>query len=65
MGKDQALQRTQEDFRSGRVRVRGSEIINDKGDVVISGLNPSDQQRLSNLTHPYFWAGAILTGRPW
>jgi CHAT domain-containing protein len=65
MGKDQALQRTQLAFRSGRLNVRGTDIVDDQGEVVISNLNPSDQQRLRNLTHPYFWAGVILTGRPW
>jgi CHAT domain-containing protein len=65
MSKDQALQRTQQDFRSGRIRVRGSEIVNSDGQVLINDLNRADQARLHDLTHPYFWAGAILTGRPW
>jgi CHAT domain-containing protein len=63
--KDQALQRTQALFHSGRIKLRGAEIINDQGDVLISGLPASDRARLASLADPYYWAGAVLTGRPW
>ena len=63
--KDQALQRTQALFRSGQIKLRGSEIINDQGDVLISGLPASERARLASLAHPYYWAGAVLSGRPW
>ena len=63
--KDQALQRTQALFRSGRIKLRGAELINDQGDVLIAGLPASDRARLASLADPYYWAGAVLTGRPW
>jgi CHAT domain-containing protein len=63
--KDQALQRTQALFRMGQIKLRGSEIINDQGDVLISGLPASERARLASLAHPYYWAGAVLSGRPW
>jgi CHAT domain-containing protein len=66
LSKDLALQQTQQRFRQGRIRVRGDQIVNENQETLISGLNPADQARLgSDLRHPYFWAGMVLTGRPW
>jgi CHAT domain-containing protein len=66
LSKDQALQQTQQRFRQGRIRVQGDQIVNENQETLISGLNPADQARLgSDLRHPYFWAGMVLTGRPW
>jgi CHAT domain-containing protein len=66
LSKDLALQQTQQRFRQGRIRVRGDQIVNDNQQTLISGLTPADQARLGNdLRHPYFWAGMVLTGRPW
>jgi len=63
---DQALRTTQQQFMTGQIKVHGNRIVNGNGDVLIQGLNRSDQARLSTgLNHPYFWAGAILSGRPW
>lgn len=63
---DQALRSTQQQFMTGQIKVHGNRIVNRTGDVLIQGLNRSDQARLSTgLNHPYFWAGAILSGRPW
>ncbi len=64
--KDQALQFTQGMFRRGEVRVRGEDLVAGDGDVLISGLSRADQLRLmKNRNHPYFWAGTVLSGRPW
>jgi CHAT domain-containing protein len=64
--KDQALQFTQGMFRRGEVRVRGADLVAADGEVLITGLSRADQLRLmKNNHHPYFWAGTILSGRPW
>lgn len=63
---DQALQETQRLFRRGEIRVVGDQIIGAGGDPLLSGLSRADQLRLrSDSSHPYFWAGTILSGRPW
>ncbi|MEB3156154.1 MAG: CHAT domain-containing protein [Cyanobacteriota bacterium] len=64
--KDEALRQTQRLFRQGGVAVRGDAMINEQGDVLISGLSRADQLRLrARLRDPYYWAGAILSGSPW
>jgi CHAT domain-containing protein len=65
LSKDQALQKTQQLFRTGQIKVRSHTIINENGVVLLTGLSHSEQIRLANLEAPYFWAGAVLTGRPW
>jgi len=65
MTKDQALQQTQHLFRSGKIRVVSDNIINESGVILLTGLSHAEQVRLANLDAPYFWAGAVLTGRPW
>ena len=51
---------------TGQIKVHGNRIVNWNGDVLIQGLSRADQARLNTgLDHPYFWAGAILSGRPW
>jgi CHAT domain-containing protein len=63
---DEALQRTQRLFRQGAIQVRGDRIVSSDGAILLSGLSRADQARLAGpLTHPYFWAGAILSGKPW
>ena len=63
---DQALRQTQQQFMSGQIKVSRDRIINGNGDVLIQGLSRADQARLRpSLQHPYFWAGAILSGKPW
>lgn len=63
---DQALRQTQQQFLTGQIKVQHDRIINGKGDVLIKGLSRADQARLRpNLQHPYYWAGAILSGKPW
>ena len=64
--KDQALQMTQQLFQSGAISVQDGQIMNSSNEVLLTGISRGDQQHLSRrLSHPYFWAGAILTGRPW
>jgi CHAT domain-containing protein len=64
--KDQALQFTQGMFRRGEVKVRGEDLVTADGEVLITGLSRADQLRLmKNSNHPYFWAGTVLSGRPW
>ncbi|MCT0212616.1 CHAT domain-containing protein [Cyanobium sp. ULC084] len=66
MTKDVALQATRRAFQQGDIRVSGSDLIGPGGHVLIRDLSRSDQARFSQgLTHPYYWAGALLTGRPW
>jgi CHAT domain-containing protein len=66
LAKDEALRQTQLLFRQGRISVRGPVIADDRGEVLISGLSRADQARLGGrLADPYFWAGAVLSGRPW
>jgi CHAT domain-containing protein len=66
MHKDQALQKTQQLFRKGDVFVQGEQIVNASNQVLLSGLSRGDQQKLRRqLSHPYYWAGAILSGTPW
>ena len=66
MTKDVALQATRRAFQQGDIRVAGSDLIGPGGHVLIRDLSRSDQARFSQgLTHPYYWAGVLLTGRPW
>ena len=65
--KDQALQETQKRFRNGAIFVQGDQIKNHLGQTLVSGVTRADQVRFRNneLRHPYFWAGAVLSGSPW
>jgi CHAT domain-containing protein len=66
LNKDQALQATQSQFRHGAVRVVSDQIVNAAGQPLVSGLSRADQARLEGgLGHPYYWAGMVLSGRPW
>ncbi len=63
---DEALRRTQRLFHKGAIQVRGDRIVTSDGAILLSGLSRADQARLAGpLAHPYYWAGAILSGRPW
>lgn len=71
LSKDQALQATMAAFRSGAVRLEGEALMGPG--VGLAGAAPllavvsaSERQRLAaGLSHPYFWAGMVLTGTPW
>ncbi len=64
--KDEALQSTRRAFRSGEIRVRGDSLVGPDGSHLIQGLSPGDRARFAEgLSHPYFWAGVVLSGSPW
>lgn len=72
LSKDQALQATQRAFLNGGVRLEGSRLVGPPValgttrsqllDGIAAGQRPRYDQGLS---HPYFWAGMVLTGSPW
>jgi CHAT domain-containing protein len=64
--KDQALQETQRQFRRGDIRVVGDQILVGGEEVLITGLNRGQQLQLAHaISHPYYWAGVVLSGSPW
>jgi CHAT domain-containing protein len=64
--KDQALRETQLQFRRGSIRVAADRIVNARNETLIAGLSRAEQLQLdAALRHPYYWAGAILSGSPW
>ena len=66
MRKDQALQDTQRRFRRGEIRVQSDKILNGNNEVLLEGISRAEQIQLaSNLSHPYYWSGSILSGSPW
>ncbi|MFM7170496.1 MAG: CHAT domain-containing protein [Cyanobium sp.] len=71
LGKDQALQATVLAFRNGAVRLVGDALVGPRvmapGDApLILVPGPGERERLAGgLSHPYFWAGMVLTGSPW
>jgi CHAT domain-containing protein len=66
LSKDEALQSTRRAFRNGEIRVRGDSLLGPDGSPLIQGLSPGDRARFAEgLSHPYFWAGVVLSGSPW
>jgi CHAT domain-containing protein len=66
MRKDKALQDTQRRFRKGEIRVKGDQIINYENEVLLEDISRAEQSKLaSNLSHPYYWSGSVLSGSPW
>ena len=71
LGKDQALQATVAAFRRGAVRLEGEQLVGPQVSgagraPLLAVASPRERQRLSaGLSHPYFWAGMVLTGTPW
>ena len=70
--KDQALQATQQAFLRGEVQLEGDRLVGPdqlKGPgktTLVSGLSREEQTLFSQgLTHPYYWAGMVLSGSPW
>ena len=70
--KDQALQATQQAFRSGQVRLQGDRLVGpdprtgQAQSTLVAGLSRQEQILFAQgLNHPYYWAGMILTGSPW
>jgi len=66
LSKDLALQATRQDFQTGGIRVAGADLIGPDGRVLIHNLSRGEQARYTEgLSHPYYWAGVVLTGSPW
>jgi CHAT domain-containing protein len=66
LSKDEALQSTRRAFRNGEIRVRGDSLVGPDGSPLIQGLSQGDRARFAEgLSHPYFWAGVVLSGSPW
>ena len=71
LSKDQALQATIAAFRRGAVRLQGNALVGPRatGDgeaPLLAVASPAERQRLgADLSHPYYWAGMVLTGTPW
>jgi CHAT domain-containing protein len=70
--KDQALQATQQAFRLGQVRLQGDRLVGPDPrtgkaqSTLVAGLSRQEQILFAQgLSHPYYWAGMILTGSPW
>jgi CHAT domain-containing protein len=70
--KDQALQATQQAFLRGEVQLEGDRLVGPdqlKGPgktTLVSGLSREEQTLFSRgLSHPYYWAGMVLSGSPW
>jgi CHAT domain-containing protein len=70
--KDQALQATQQAFLRGEVQLEGDRLVGPdqlKGPgktALVSGLSREEQTLFSRgLSHPYYWAGMVLSGSPW
>jgi len=72
LAKDQALQATQQAFLHGEVRLVGDRLVGpnqltgQSKSTLVSGLSQEERTLFSQgLSHPYYWAGMILTGIPW
>jgi CHAT domain-containing protein len=64
--KAEAIQLTQKDFLSGRVRVQEDRVVGSGGSTLVTGLSPDQQRRYATgFSHPYFWAAVQLVGSPW
>ena len=70
--KDLALQATQQAFLRGQVRLHGDRLVGpdprtgQTQSTLVAGLSPEEQSLFAQgLSHPYYWAGMILTGSPW
>jgi CHAT domain-containing protein len=72
LAKDQALQATQQAFLHGEVKLVGDRLVGpnqltgQSKSTLVSGLSREEQTLFTQgLSHPYYWAGMILTGSPW
>ena len=72
LAKDQALQATRQAFLHGEVKLVGDRLVGpnqltgQSKSTLVSGLSREEQTLFSQgLSHPYYWAGMILTGSPW
>ena len=66
VSKSTALTQTQRDFASGKIKIEGSDVVFEAGDVLLSGLSASQKYNYpSDFRHPFFWSGFVLLGMPW
>jgi CHAT domain-containing protein len=72
LAKDQALQATRQAFLHGDVQLQGdrlvgpNELTGSAASTLVSGLSREEQTLFSQgLSHPYYWAGMVLSGSPW
>lgn len=72
LAKDLAFQATQRAFLNGDVQLQGDRLVGPaqlagpSKTVLLSGLSRQEHTLFSQgLSHPYYWAGMVLTGSPW
>ncbi len=72
LAKDLAFQATQRAFLNGDVQLQGNRLVGPaqlagpSKTVLLSGLSRQEHTLFSQgLSHPYYWAGMVLTGSPW
>ena len=66
MQKADALRATRLAMSTGRVRLKGDNVLGTDGLPLLTGLTVSQQRRIATgMTHPYYWAGVQLIGTPW
>jgi filamentous hemagglutinin family protein len=72
LSKDIAFQATQRAFLNGDVQLQGDRLVGPaqlagpSKTVLLSGLSRQEHTLFSQgLSHPYYWAGMVLTGSPW
>jgi CHAT domain-containing protein len=72
LAKDLAFQATQRAFLNGAVQLQGDRLVGPaqlagpSKTVLLSGLSRQEHTLFSQgLSHPYYWAGMVLTGSPW
>jgi len=64
--KAEALQLTRQAFSRGLVRLEDDRLVGPDGQLLIGGLNRSQQRRVEGgLDNPYYWAGIELLGAAW
>lgn len=64
--KAEALQLTRQAFSRGLVRLEDDRLVGPDGQLLIGGLNRSQQRRVeAGLDNPYYWAGIELLGAAW
>ncbi len=70
--KDQALQTTQRAFLRQEVRLEGDRLVGPDPaapggrSTLVRGLTREQQTLFAQgLSHPYYWAGMVLSGSPW
>jgi CHAT domain-containing protein len=64
--KSEALKLTRMNMAAGEIKLLNDQVIDSKGEVLLTGLSKAEQRRVSaGLQHPFFWAGIQMLGSPW